>query len=85
LPKFIVDNRVICDNRVIPKVTLPLGLLPPPIPLFQCYQQTKEILLNPSMCVAAVEALRRKERQDETQFTSKIGGKTSLGPNYFAS
>jgi hypothetical protein len=28
---------------------------------------------------AAVEALRKKERQDETQFTTKIGGKTSLG------
>jgi hypothetical protein len=25
--------------------------------------------------VAPVEALRKKERQDETQFTSKIGGK----------
>jgi hypothetical protein len=25
--------------------------------------------------VAAVEALRRKERPDETQFTTKIGGK----------
>ncbi len=24
--------------------------------------------------VAAVEALRKKERQDETQFTTKIGG-----------
>jgi hypothetical protein len=33
--------------------------------------------------VAAVEAFREKERQDETQFTSKIGEKTSLGPNYF--
>jgi hypothetical protein len=34
--------------------------------------------------VAAVEALRKKERGDETQFTSKIGGKkTSLGPSYF--
>jgi len=33
--------------------------------------------------VAAVEALRQKERQDETQFTTKIGGKTSLGPSYF--
>ncbi len=34
--------------------------------------------------VAAVEALREKERQDETQFTTEIGGKTSLGPSYFA-
>jgi hypothetical protein len=33
--------------------------------------------------VSAVEALRQKERQDETQFTIKIAGKTSLGPNYF--
>ncbi len=38
--------------------------------------------------VAAVEAFREKafrekERQDETQFTTKIGEKTSLGPNYF--
>ncbi len=32
---------------------------------------------------AAVEALRKKERQDETQFTTKIGGNTSLGPIYF--
>ncbi len=35
--------------------------------------------------VAAVEALRKKERQDETQFTAKIGGKTNLGPSYFIS
>ncbi len=34
--------------------------------------------------VAAVEALREKERQDETQFTTEIGGKASLGPSYFA-
>jgi len=26
---------------------------------------------------------RQKERQDETQFTTKIGGKTSWGPSYF--
>ncbi len=26
------------------------------------------------MCVAAVEALKKKERQDETQFTTKIDG-----------
>jgi hypothetical protein len=34
--------------------------------------------------VAAMEALNDKERQDETQFNTKIGGKTSLGPSYFA-
>jgi hypothetical protein len=34
--------------------------------------------------VAAVQAVRKKETQDdETQFTSKIRGKTSLGPSYF--
>jgi len=35
------------------------------------------------ICVAAVEALRKKEREEyETQFTTKIGGKASLGPSY---
>jgi hypothetical protein len=36
--------------------------------------------------VASTEALKKKERQYETQLTTKIGGKTSLGakPNYFA-
>jgi hypothetical protein len=33
--------------------------------------------------VAAVKALRKKERGDETQFIIKIGGKTSLGPSFF--
>jgi hypothetical protein len=33
--------------------------------------------------VAAVQALKKKETQDETQFTTKIGGRTSLGPTYF--
>jgi hypothetical protein len=31
--------------------------------------------------VATVEALRKKERQAETQFITKIAGKTSLGPS----
>jgi hypothetical protein len=30
--------------------------------------------------VAALEALRKNERQDETQFTTKIGGKTIWTP-----
>ncbi len=34
--------------------------------------------------VAAVEALKKKEKQDETQFNIKIGGKTSLGASYYA-
>jgi hypothetical protein len=33
--------------------------------------------------VAAVQVFMKKETQDETQFTTKIGGKTSLGPSYF--
>jgi hypothetical protein len=33
--------------------------------------------------VAAVEVLRKKERQNETQFTTKIAEKTSMGPSYF--
>jgi hypothetical protein len=33
--------------------------------------------------VGAVEALRKMERGDETQFITKIGEKTSLGPSYF--
>jgi hypothetical protein len=33
--------------------------------------------------VAAVEALRKKERQDETQFTTKIGGKIPLYNHVF--
>jgi len=33
--------------------------------------------------VAAVEALRKKERGDEAQFTTKISGKASLGLRYF--
>ncbi len=33
--------------------------------------------------VAAVEALMKKERPDETEFTTKIARKTSLGPCYF--
>jgi hypothetical protein len=33
--------------------------------------------------VAAVEALRKKERHYETQFITKIGGKTNLHPSYF--
>ncbi len=33
--------------------------------------------------VPAVEALRKEERGDKTQFTTKIGGKTSLGLSYF--
>jgi hypothetical protein len=35
------------------------------------------------ICVAVREALRKKERHNETQFTTKIGGKASLGPSYF--
>jgi hypothetical protein len=33
--------------------------------------------------VAAVEALKKRERHDEIEFTTKIGGKTSLRRRYF--
>jgi hypothetical protein len=33
--------------------------------------------------VAAMQALRKKETQDETQFTTKIGGKTSFNSPLF--
>jgi hypothetical protein len=33
--------------------------------------------------VAALKALGKKEKRDETQFTTKFGGETSLGPSYF--
>jgi hypothetical protein len=33
--------------------------------------------------VARVKALKENERGVETQFTTKIGGKTSSGPGYF--
>jgi hypothetical protein len=33
--------------------------------------------------IYAVEALRKKEREDEIQFTTQIGGKTSLVPSCF--
>jgi hypothetical protein len=78
--------------KIIRKLTLSFT----PYPLFL---QSKEIWLNLNMkCwnsefnahvgavkiyVAAVEAFRKKERGDETQFTTKIGGKTSLSPSYF--
>jgi hypothetical protein len=80
----------------------------PPIPLFQWYPQSKDILINLSMkCwysafnaqgsrliivvvqlgavriyVAAVKALRKKERQDETQFATKIDGFLSFIPRW---
>jgi hypothetical protein len=32
--------------------------------------------------VGALKALKKKERQDETQSTTKIAGKTNLGCSY---
>jgi hypothetical protein len=67
--------------RVIPKVT--------PYPLFQWSTQSKKNLLNLnipfknnySSCTGTSSEDRMKH---ETQFTTKIGGKTSLGPIYFS-
>jgi hypothetical protein len=36
-----------------------------------------------SICSSSRGAQGKKERGDETQFITKIGGKTSLGPSYF--
>jgi hypothetical protein len=36
-----------------------------------------------NICSSNGGAQGKKERQDETQFTTKIGGKTSLGPSHF--
>jgi hypothetical protein len=33
--------------------------------------------------VTTMEVFKKKDKQDETQFTPKIGGKTSLCPSYF--
>jgi hypothetical protein len=33
--------------------------------------------------VATMKALRKKGREYKTEFTTKIGGKTSLGASYF--
>jgi hypothetical protein len=76
-----------------------LGQIPPPIPSFQWYPQSKEIFINSQhfnaqgsrviliivqvRAVAVVEALRRKEGQDETQFTSRIAGKNYPGSQLF--
>ncbi len=42
------------------------------------------IKYSDNIYVAAVEALMKNERQDETQFITKIGRKTILGHSYFA-
>jgi hypothetical protein len=36
-----------------------------------------------NICNKQWGGFKKKERQDETQFTTKIGGKSSLGPSYF--
>ncbi len=38
-----------------------------------------------NICSSPEGAQETKERGDETQFTTKIGGKTSLSPSYFVS
>jgi hypothetical protein len=41
------------------------------------------VLVGAVKIYVAVEALRKKERGDETHFTTEIDGLTSLGPSYF--
>jgi hypothetical protein len=68
-----------------------LGLLSPTIPSFNGigktqYSRVIVVVLQVGameIYVVAVEELRKNERQDETQFTIKIGRKTSFGPSYF--
>jgi hypothetical protein len=48
------------------------------------FQKTHFGEISPQRKNAAMEALRKKERQDEIQFTTNTGGNTSLGPSYFA-
>jgi hypothetical protein len=55
-----------------------LGLLSPPIPSFKVIIVVQ--LGAVKIYIAAVEALRKKERQDETQFTTKIDGFLSFIP-----
>jgi hypothetical protein len=43
--------------------------------------QVGGVYIQCTCSLAAVEVHRKKERQDETQFITKIGGKTSLGPS----
>jgi hypothetical protein len=62
----------------------------PPHPLFQRYLQSKEIILNSAFNAqgSRLEKERRsekKKRQDETHFTTKIGGNASFcRRTYFA-
>jgi hypothetical protein len=62
-------------NVVVPSYIVRLINLPPPHydEIVRSRPQSAELKIY----VAAVEALRKKERQDETQFTTKIVGKTS--------
>jgi hypothetical protein len=51
-----------------------------------CTGRSSENILCSSTQQWMEEALRKKERHDETQFTTKIDGETtSLGPSYFHS
>ncbi len=48
------------------------------------YYSSCTVRSSENIYLAAVEALKNnKERHHETQFITKIGGKTSLGPSYF--
>jgi hypothetical protein len=84
------------DIRIIQKVTLSspclLACFHPLSPLSVC-PQSNEILFKSQyeMLKLSIECTRfesnynswKKERPNETQFTTKIGGKTSLCPSYF--
>ncbi len=44
---------------------------------------TCHVIFLVKIYVATAMVLKCKERHDETQFSTKIAGKTSLGPSYF--
>ncbi len=69
------------------KLSVKSPSLSPPIPSFSHIHQGLRVIIvvvqvgGVKLSLRAVEALRKKERGDETQF----GGKSSLGPSYFVS
>ncbi len=45
--------------------------------------QGLKVIIVVKIYAIVVEVIKKKGRGDETQFTTKIGGKTNLSPNYF--
>jgi hypothetical protein len=58
-------------------------VVPPQVKFCPSSLEKKHLVGAVKIYVTAVEAIRKKERQDETQFTTKFDEQTSLGPGYF--